>query len=169
MKRWLELLVVVSFLAASAVGASAAEDLTPEKRQGIVKLMEVTGASNAGQVFSEAIIKQMAGILKQARPDLPDELFKILEEEVNKATREAMIEKDGFIELSVMIYHKYFSLDEIKALVAFYETPLGKKTSSLTPIIAQESMAIGQQWGRRLGPLVQERVKARFREKGFEL
>jgi hypothetical protein len=49
----------------------------------------------------------------------------------------------------IPIYSKYFTNEEIKGLIAFYETPLGKKTLILSLQIANEAGEIGQKYGIR--------------------
>lgn len=69
----------------------------------------------------------------------------------------------------VILNHKYFTHVEIKGLLAFYQTPLGKKAGSLAPVMGQEGLVIGQRWGESLGPIVAQRIKARFKQEGFQM
>jgi hypothetical protein len=69
----------------------------------------------------------------------------------------------------VGLYHKYFSHEEIRGLLAFYETPLGRKAGTLAPTISQEGMREGQRWGEALGPKLAERIRARLSREGIEL
>ena len=80
-----------------------------------------------------------------------------------------MIAQGGFVDLIVPVYAKHFTNDELDALIAFYQTPVGRKTVSVMPQVTQEAMQIGQRWGQSLGPIIVERVKTRFREQGIEL
>ena len=68
---------------------------------------------------------------------------------------------DEMIELVVPIYDKYLTHDEIKIIITFYETPVGKKMIAVLPQIMQESMAAGQQWGKEIGERVVERRETR--------
>ncbi|MFA5059573.1 MAG: DUF2059 domain-containing protein [Candidatus Omnitrophota bacterium] len=54
--------------------------------------------------------------------------------------REA-IKVDDIIERLVPVYDKYFTEDELKGLIAFYQSPLGKKLLRTTPMIMQDGMA----------------------------
>ena len=49
------------------------------------------------------------------------------------------------------VYGRHFSVDELRALLAFYDTPVGKKLIAVQPTLAQESMAAGRDWGQRIG------------------
>jgi len=62
---------------------------------------------------------------------------------------------DGLIEKIVPLYAKYYSLEDLQALNAFYATPAGQKMVAVTPELMKESMQIGQQWGQSVGMKVQ--------------
>ncbi|UCH49311.1 MAG: DUF2059 domain-containing protein [Betaproteobacteria bacterium] len=143
--------------------------VTPEKSQRIERLLEVTGALNIAKMMSEAVTRQMTNAISQARPDIPAEAMNIVAEETNAVISEAMVAKGGFIDLIIPVYAKHFSTDELDALIAFYESPVGSKTVRVMPQITREAMQIGQAWGQSLGPTIVERVKVRFEEKGYQL
>lgn len=52
------------------------------------------------------------------------------------------------------VYIESYSEAEIDAILAFYDTPVGKKMIAQTPHITQKSMEIGQTWGMQLQPLL---------------
>lgn len=149
-------------LACFLPAVSLAEALTDEKKQDIVKLMELTGALRVGQQMSSVVTRQMTQSLKVSRPDIPEEMYDILAEEVNSAIGEAMTEKGGFIEIITPVYHKYYTHEDIRQLLAFYQSDIGRKTVKVMPSLMQESMAAGRLWGERLAPTIQKRVSERF-------
>ena len=167
MKNIVRMLCVL--LLAFAAPSHAGDALTPEKQADIQRLLQVTGAMDIGQIFSKAVVQQMTEAIKKARPDVPAKMFDVVAEEVNKTIAESMVAKGGFVDQVVPVYHKYFSHEEIKALVAFYQTPVGKKAVTVMPRMVQESMVIGQQWGQGLGPVIQQRIRARLKQEGVEL
>ena len=159
-----------------AVMPARAQNVYPEesvvaldKRQRIERLLEVTGALNIAKIMSEAVTRQMSNAISQARPDIPAEVMDIVAEETNAVISEAMVAKGGFIDLIIPIYAKRFSNDELDGLISFYESPVGAKTVRVMPQITREAMQIGQTWGQSLGPIIVERVKIRFEEKGYQL
>lgn len=52
------------------------------------------------------------------------------------------------------VYLESYSEEEIDAILAFYDTPVGQKMIAQTPHITQKSMEIGQTWGMQLQPLL---------------
>ena len=55
------------------------------------------------------------------------------------------------LEKLIPLYDKYYTLDDLKAINAFYQSPPGQKILSTLPQIMQESMKIGQEWGAKIG------------------
>lgn len=55
---------------------------------------------------------------------------------------------DGLNARIAGIWASHFTLDELKALLAFYETPLGRKSLEALQQIAGESRNAGTQWAR---------------------
>lgn len=153
-----------------AIGvASAEEAASPEKIADTRKLMDVTGALQFGQMLSQTIVMQFSKALKAQRPDLPPEAYTILSEEVGKVVSEEMSRKGGYVDQVIPLYGKYLTHDEIKGLLQFYGTPLGKKLVSVLPPLTRESMMTGQKWAQSLGPKLDARLKARFEQKGIKL
>ena len=62
----------------------------------------------------------------------------------------------SLIELLVPVYQKHFALEDLKDAIQMYKTPIGKKISEKTPIIAQETMQASMQWGMELSQKMQK-------------
>lgn len=50
-----------------------------------------------------------------------------------------------------LVYYIHLNQDDLNSIIAFYTTPIGKKFAQKTPFITQESMLIGQAWGKKIG------------------
>jgi len=55
------------------------------------------------------------------------------------------------INLTVQMYDKYLTEEEIKGLIQFYSTPLGQKTLSVLPKLMVELQGESMKWGEDLG------------------
>lgn len=124
--------------------------LSPAKEKLIRKLLTLTKASD----MAMQMMDQMAGQLKPMFPSVPASFWTDFFKEANP---------DELISKIVPIYGKHLSEEELSQLVKFYETPVGKKLISVQPLIMQESVAVGQVWGRALG----EKVMRKLQEKGL--
>jgi len=145
------------------------ESLTSEKKASIEELMEMTGILHIGEQMASVFVTQMVQNIKKDNPDIPERMFLILKEEVDNVIKTQAEANGGFADMAMPIYHKYFTHDDVKGLIKFYQTDLGKKTITVLPSIMQESIQAGQKWGESLEPLIQERISKRFKEEGFEL
>lgn len=159
----------LSVFTALASMPSLADELTPAKSADIHKLMEVTGALRIGQAMSQTIVAQITQNLKAKQPPLPQEAFDIVAQEVPKVISSEMTAKGGYVDQMVLVFDKHLTHDEIKGLLTFYSTPLGKKAISVMPMMAQEGMTIAQKWARTVGPKLDQRLKARFKERNIVL
>tara|TARA_B100001989_G_C24544449_1_gene469780 strand:+ start:463 stop:870 length:408 start_codon:yes stop_codon:yes gene_type:complete len=65
----------------------------------------------------------------------------------------------SLIEMLVPIYQKHFSEQDLKDAIDLFKTPIGKKISEKSPIIAQESMQASMQWGMELSTKLQKYMK----------
>ena len=65
----------------------------------------------------------------------------------------------SLIEMLVPVYQKHFSEQDLKDAIDLFKTPIGKKISEKSPIIAQESMQASMQWGMELSTKLQKYMK----------
>lgn len=105
---------------------------------------------DARGTFKTAIDTQLSA-LKKTVTQIPAKFW----DEVLKE-----IDSDKFVELLIPVYDKHFSSDEIEGLIAFYETPLGKKLISSLPQILAEAAAIGDKYGQEIATRVIQRMQA---------
>jgi len=81
---------------------------------------------------------------------------------------QAEMEANSLTELSDMllpIYKRHLSHNDIKELLDFYRSPIGKKLAEKTPLMDSESMTIGVEWGRLIG----EKIHNKISNKGFKI
>lgn len=64
------------------------------------------------------------------------------------------------LDLTIPVYGKYFSDQEVKDLTKFYESPLGRKAVTAVPQIMTETQALGRQWGEKIGRETMQEVLA---------
>lgn len=116
----------------------------------IKTLLEITGSGKLGV----QVVQNMLTNFKQRLPDVPEEFWSNFMKEVNPETLTTMV---------IPIYDKYYTQDDIKKMIEFYQSPVGKKVISTMPQIMQESMQVGQTWGKDLG----EKIYNNLKEKGY--
>ncbi|MHB8425963.1 MAG: DUF2059 domain-containing protein, partial [Gammaproteobacteria bacterium] len=112
---------------------------------------------------------QMINNLQASHPDISPKAFTIIKEETRKMLADPHT-TDQLIEKLVPIYAKYYSDQDVRQMIAFYKTPMGKKIIRNNPEIAQDSLQQGEQWGRTvLAPELVKRIQARLKQAGINL
>ncbi len=160
--------IIATPLSAQVVSLGSSTDIEPAHDRAIRQLIVATGALEIGEQFANAVSMQMSQALRQSNPDVPPRAFDIIQEEVMGVISEEL-ENGSFENQIVPVYAKYFSLDEVEELLAFYRTPIGQKTIEVMPLLTQESMQIGQSWGISIGPIIGQRVSRRLAAEGIEV
>jgi hypothetical protein len=94
---------------------------------------------------------QMMTNFKKSMPQVPEKFWTDFMKEVHT---------DELVDLIVPVYDRNLTHDDVKELIRFYETPTGKKFVSVLPKITQESMTVGEKWGRDLGMRVMAKLQA---------
>jgi len=124
-----------------------------EYKSTLKKMIEVSGSSTA---FKGAI-SQILGMYKQNYVNVPSDVWEEFEKEFSKTS------VNDLVELLAPVYFKHLTKDDLKAIIEFYQTPVGKKYAEKTPMISQESIAAGQEWGKKIAQQVQEKLN----QKGY--
>jgi hypothetical protein len=136
---------------APAPAVTAPAPPPPDKQHDIRTLMALTGAGKIGAQF----VEQMMASFKETYPDVPASFWTAFVSEINA---------DTLVDKLVPVYEKHLTQDDIRQLIAFYQSPTGKKMIVAMPKITRDSMQIGQDWGRQ----VAEQVVARMEKEGFK-
>ncbi len=128
MKKWSLVLLIALCAVFSAHGQTKKDD--------IKKLLDVMGTKAQFAQMVDLMLKDM-----QSAAPAPDEFW---------TKFKAGLKADSFIEMLIPIYDKHFSHDDIKKIIQFYESPVGKKLVSVTPQLTQDSYSAGEKWGQQL-------------------
>jgi uncharacterized protein len=125
--------------------APAAEKLDPAKDTAIRHLMDITEVSRLGERVSNGITGQVRTVLgRTLAPDRLDKFMATFSQEFTSQSRSSQI-----VDAIVPIYAKYFSLEDIKGLTQFYESPLGQKIVKNMAAVVQESQNDAMEIGQR--------------------
>ena len=131
-------------------GKTGVQPANAEKVRDIRRLLDLTGAGNLGG----QVMDQLLGSFKQSNPAVPARFWDDLRGELDAGQ---------LTELVVPIYDRHLSHDDVRQVIAFYESPAGRKLISVQPQIVAESMKAGQDWGRAAA----ERILRRMKEQGY--
>ncbi len=136
---------------------AASAKISVEKEADIRRLLEVPNVSAIAKNTMDGMQTSMRPILLQALPagEYRDKLINLFFERFRAKANPQQI-----IDLAIGAYDQHFTDDEIKGLIKFYETPLGKKTIAETPLIMTELQQRGREWGQNIGREAMQEVLA---------
>jgi hypothetical protein len=69
----------------------------------------------------------------------------------------------------VPVYLSEFSHDEIRTLIAFCQTPAGKKYLERAPILTRKSMEAGMAWGKKLAEGAARSAMRKLADQGYDV
>ena len=129
-------LLVITFFVAVSVQVNAQDN--SEFKKETVEFLKLTGA---GSAFENAI--NQIGVMVSSE---------------NKAayTKEANATLVALYDKMAALYMAEFTQTEIKELVAFYNTALGKKLATKQLSLTQKAMMFGQSWGMEVQEIAQK-------------
>lgn len=151
-------MLALGWMLCALVAANAQETVKPEKRALIKELYTLLKVDKQTESVMDAMLAQMQSnlpnMLAQMMNDIPEvqnkdqaAVKKLLLESsarVYGRMRELFPKRLNMAEISqqviIPLYDKYFTEDEVRALIAFYKSPTGQKMVDLTPTLFQEAM-----------------------------
>lgn len=135
---WVALLSVVVPPAAGGQAPAASADSAKTRliRQLLAKV----------RVTDQALLamEQQIPAQRAANPRVPPEFW-------DRFLEQARARRGELEEGYAALYDRHFSAAEIRELLAFYETPVGKRFLAVQPVLLREGIALGQEWGSRIG------------------
>lgn len=123
-----KLLIAASFILTVQFASAQSADF----KKDAIEYLKLSGGLSTITTVLEPIIEKMPA---DKRADFKKELELTLPSLYEK-TAEAMM--------------KYYTHDDIKKMIDFCNTPIGKKMKEVAPKLAKEQMQAGQEWGMEL-------------------
>ena len=163
--RFLLTLPLLLLVVACSATSPAPEGTQKAYREETAKLIRISLTDRFGKDVAESFRDQMRAFL-ESEPPAPARAFVILDEEVDKLIKEDI---NDLVSGLVPIYTKHFTFEDVRQLVAFYESDLGKKVMEVTPMIAAESRQEVRLWSENFGEVLMGRMTERFLEEGIDV
>jgi hypothetical protein len=98
----------------------------------VLKLISISGADAQMKVVKPQILNMIPEVNKENFSKEFDASIPVLHDKMAK------------------IYIEIYTQEDIKAMIAFYESPVGKKMSEKAGELGQKSMQAGQEWAKEL-------------------
>jgi len=133
----------------------AAQEGDKEYTKTLKKMFKVSGSEENYVV----VIHQFIDMFKTSFPEVKKEIWDELEFEFLLSSMD---------ELTVMlapVYIKYLSKNDLEMVIEFYTSDVGKKLAKMTPLITEESMKVGEEWGKKIGEDLIKRLEEKENKK----
>jgi len=142
-----KIIVLITVMALSLVTVTAQDSDDQAYYKDFVKFLKVSGATRNQKVM----LKNMFGQFKKMqniKPKIIDNMEKIMSDEISELNKQLF-----------PIYKKYLSHQDLKEIIKFYESPIGKKLLKSQPMIMKESFQLGVKWGQNVAQRVMKEMK----------
>jgi uncharacterized protein len=128
--------------AAASDHAAPAPAVDPAKRADILHLLDLMGMKTAIARMGPTLMAQMEQFSHDDTSSAQGQ--RLMQDTM--ARMQARIDSGAFEDLYVTIYDKYFTADDIRQLIQFYESPIGRKFVDKQADITNDVFAESIQW-----------------------
>ncbi|SHE93459.1 hypothetical protein SAMN04487965_0981 [Microbulbifer donghaiensis] len=161
MKGIFSSVIFTMFFLLSSVGHS----ITEQKEKDIKELLVQMGNSEMAEELANSMVSIAISQEKQRHPDLPKKVEHILSKIIYDVVIEHAPELD---EMTIPLYDKYYTHQEIKDLIIFFKTPTGKKYASVLTPMMQDIMPVAQAWARKIAPIASVHAQQELAKHGYK-
>jgi len=158
---------MAAIAAALAMSAPAAFAQTPSPAALLTanEIVAVTGSTALFTPLIPGVVEQAKLLFLQQDPSLSKDAT-----EVATKMRSDLAQRMGELTGQIAkIYAERFTEQELKDLLVFYKSPLGKKLIIEQPNIADASLKFAQAWANKLSDEVVEKMRVELKKKGHAL
>jgi hypothetical protein len=146
--------------------AARAEEPDPAA---VAKAKEVMAAAHSDRMADQVITmmeKPLSQLIESANPGRAKEVTDLLHDRFIPAMRERLPE---FTDLAARVYAKHFTVADLEQLIAFYNSPIGKKLLAEQGAMLAEMGQLGQAWGRNVATEVMRKLAPEFQKRGLAM
>lgn len=176
MKKLAATILMVAFSVSIAAAQEAAPspppampqlpNVDPERLALAQKILEETHSLDNMSAAMDTMLPSMLSGFRRDAPNLPEETYQLVSQMLADEMRK---ELPQLLTVNAQVYASHFTLDDLKAIDAFYQTPAGQKIVSESPKIIRETVPIGMLWGRQAAQAAMQRVIKQLRAKGVKV
>jgi uncharacterized protein len=135
--------------------------LNPAKEADIRELLRVTGMSDIVEKQMGQMADQVKPLIERSLPPGPRR-HEIVEEFSKRFLARAS--SQGLIQQVIPVYDKYLTDEDIKTVIRFYQSPVGRRLLKIMPEMMKEASAAGQQYGEQIAREVLEEMAQQYPE-----
>jgi hypothetical protein len=150
---------------ACAAPAAAQQQPTPGAIATAKELLTVKGATNMFDPLIPGVIESAKNAFLPTNPGL----FRELNEVAALLRTQFAARRNEIVDEIARLYAQRFTEAEMKEVIAFYKSPVGKKFVLDEPAVIDQGLARTQAWTNKLSDDVLNRFRAEMKKKGHDL
>jgi hypothetical protein len=155
------------FLLATLGPAGAQPAVDPEALREARAMMDKIGMDALAKQQAGAARTQIMAMVQAV--DLGKDKDELLDKIADRVASELQTRLPNYYNEIATVYARVFTLDELKQLNAFYDSPLGKKVLEKMPEILKESSELGQQMGVEVIRAVFSSLQPELQKRGVNI
>jgi len=142
-----------------------ASALDPERIAAAKELLEAAGMAKQFDTVVPLLTQQLEGLFIKLKPEHAAEIknaFKRIPEKF--AAR-----KQELLSQIALLYAGRLTAAELREISSFYKSPIGRKFVGMQAGLAQQSMALGREWGQKIGQEIETEIRNELHQRGVDL
>lgn len=162
----IRLAFAAALIAGGLMGAARAQQPTASAIAAAKELVELKGGTNMFDPMIVNVVDQTRTSLLRTSP----QLAKDLNEVASAIVVEYAAKRTELMAEAAKFYANRFSEPELKEMVTFYKSPLGRKMLTQEPLVLDETFNyVQQQWAPKFSEEVMTRIRAEMKKRGHQL
>ncbi len=148
--------ILISYILPASAEETVLDNRSPQSLQGVGEdsekindiqtLIKLTGGADK---MAKQMMEQTVLVAKQSGLKIPDDFWKEFLTDT---------ENDTLIKKMIPIYNKYFTHEQIREIIKFYQSPGGKKLIEVMPDVTRESWGVVGEWWQKISERVQQKL-----------
>lgn len=132
----------------------------------IETLLHLNGSVAIISQLGPVMAQQVIAAMRKTNPTLPARADAVVSNVVESYVKQEAA-RGTIINFLVPIYRKYLTDNDVRQLIRFYRTPIGRRFARVTPPISFESTIAGQQWAESIAPGLQTKLLEALKTQGI--
>ncbi len=158
-------LAAVTVALASFGPAAHSQQPPPAAMATAKELIAFTGSAAVFDPLIAGVVEQAKLLFLQQDPSLGKDLNEI----ANKLRTDLAPRYVELTDEMARLYATHFTEPELKAILAFYQSPVGKKMLAQQPTVVDASMKFAQDWANKLSDQVIAKMREELQKRGHSL
>ena len=129
------------------------------------ELLQVKGATAMFEPIIPGIIENTNNLILPTNPGL----FKDVNEVATKLRSELAPRRSEPVDRIARFYALKFTEAEMKEIIAFYKSPVGRKFVTEEPPVIDQGLQSAEEWSRQMADEVMNKFRAEMKKKGHDL